>query len=283
MNAPILAPSVKPLIDSFIKSPSNSLGLNAPNGAGKKSTAEYLLSVLLESNDIYKNPYIKIIDCENSRGIDDIRLIQKDLTNKPLGNAEFKRGIILNNFENLSVEAQNSALKLLEEPPLDTIFIVTTNSKSTILPTIVSRLQWINLKPIPREDLFKFFPSYKESELESAYLATEGYSERFSDFIKNPQNEDKKYIDQAKTILKDSKTARIKSIDKILKSDDFEIRKLLKALETILGAILRGQINRTNEVDLRIVNSLDQIINSKQSLAYNPNKKLLLTNLLYKI
>jgi len=40
-----------------------------------------------------------------------------------------------------SVDAQNSLLKVLEEPPKNIIFIIVTNSKTTILPTIFSRLQ----------------------------------------------------------------------------------------------------------------------------------------------
>lgn len=38
------------------------------------------------------------------------------------------------------VEAQNSLLKVLEEPPSNIVFIIITNSKSSILPTILSRI-----------------------------------------------------------------------------------------------------------------------------------------------
>ncbi len=38
------------------------------------------------------------------------------------------------------VEAQNSLLKVLEEPPKNIVFILVTLSKSTILPTIFSRI-----------------------------------------------------------------------------------------------------------------------------------------------
>lgn len=37
-------------------------------------------------------------------------------------------------------EAQNSLLKVLEEPPKNIVFIIITNSKSSILPTIFSRM-----------------------------------------------------------------------------------------------------------------------------------------------
>lgn len=43
-------------------------------------------------------------------------------------------------------EAQNSLLKILEEPPRNVVFIIITNSKSSILPTIYSRIPYKYLK-----------------------------------------------------------------------------------------------------------------------------------------
>lgn len=43
-------------------------------------------------------------------------------------------------------EAQNSLLKILEEPPRNVIFIIITNSKTSLLPTIYSRLPYKYLK-----------------------------------------------------------------------------------------------------------------------------------------
>ena len=43
--------------------------------------------------------------------------------------------------DNFRVEAQNSLLKVLEEPPQNIIFIIITLSKNSILPTILSRVQ----------------------------------------------------------------------------------------------------------------------------------------------
>lgn len=43
-------------------------------------------------------------------------------------------------------EAQNALLKILEEPPRNIIFILITNSKTSLLPTIYSRLPYKYLK-----------------------------------------------------------------------------------------------------------------------------------------
>ena len=56
-------------------------------------------------------------------------------------------------------EAQNSLLKVLEEPPRNIVFIIVTTSKSNILPTILSRMPHKYLKKrIERVEVdFDFF------------------------------------------------------------------------------------------------------------------------------
>lgn len=49
--------------------------------------------------------------------------------------------IIVKNIERMRKEASNSFLKLLEEPPSDTVLILTTDNINYILPTIISRCQ----------------------------------------------------------------------------------------------------------------------------------------------
>ena len=61
--------------------------------------------------------------------------------------------------EKLRPEAANKLLKIIEEPYEDTIFILVSNNDSKILPTIQSRTQRFNFKPLT------------ESELESLLLA----------------------------------------------------------------------------------------------------------------
>jgi DNA polymerase-3 subunit delta' len=48
--------------------------------------------------------------------------------------------------DSFRIEAQNSLLKVLEEPPKNIIFLIITSSKNAILPTILSRVQTKYLK-----------------------------------------------------------------------------------------------------------------------------------------
>lgn len=66
-----------------------------------------------------------------------------------------KRAIIAE-AQTMTIEAQNAALKTLEEPPQGTKLILTSPSEELLLPTIVSRCQLLRLGPLA--------PSLSESE-----------------------------------------------------------------------------------------------------------------------
>lgn len=55
--------------------------------------------------------------------------------------------------EKLNPEAANKLLKILEEPPPDSIFILLSEDPSSILPTIRSRTRIMSLKPLSDEDV----------------------------------------------------------------------------------------------------------------------------------
>lgn len=57
--------------------------------------------------------------------------------------------------EKMRLEAANKLLKIIEEPFEDTIFILVSNNDSKILPTIQSRTQRFNFKPLSEFDLKK--------------------------------------------------------------------------------------------------------------------------------
>jgi DNA polymerase-3 subunit delta' len=47
----------------------------------------------------------------------------------------------------------NRLLKLIEEPPVDTLFILATENEDDLLPTIISRCQTIRVPPLTEEDI----------------------------------------------------------------------------------------------------------------------------------
>jgi len=84
-----------------------------------------------------------LLDFPGAIGIDEIRDLQKKLSLKS-SNGGLKVAII-NNAHNLTIAAQNALLKTLEEPPKNSQIILTAPTAESLLPTIVSRCQIVNL------------------------------------------------------------------------------------------------------------------------------------------
>jgi DNA polymerase III delta prime subunit len=80
-------------------------------------------------------------------GIADIRPWQKELFLTPLSSPH-TIGII-EHAEHLTMEAQNALLKTFEEPPAHTKIYIESQSNETLLPTILSRCQIVQLTTLP--------------------------------------------------------------------------------------------------------------------------------------
>jgi len=60
---------------------------------------------------------------------------------------------IIDDAEYLSTEAANSLLKILEEPPQRVVWLLLAADEEHLLPTIISRCQRLELKPVPSEQV----------------------------------------------------------------------------------------------------------------------------------
>ncbi|MDP2632897.1 MAG: hypothetical protein Q8P25_04235, partial [Candidatus Curtissbacteria bacterium] len=93
---------------------------------------------------VFENdPDTHILTNDVSIKIEDVRNLEIKLSLKPY-NFPPKVAVILE-AEKLTFEAQGALLKLLEEPPGESILILTTKDAANLLPTIVSRCQIIFL------------------------------------------------------------------------------------------------------------------------------------------
>lgn len=107
-------------------------------------------------------------------GIDDIREVQKYLTLTVPGSSDVRRIVIIEHIDNLGHEAQNALLKTLEEPPLDTVLIITYARDAYLLPTIHSRLQNIRVLPATQAMAGDYFKNVPEKEFLKAFFISNG-------------------------------------------------------------------------------------------------------------
>ena len=89
------------------------------------------------------------IDGASNRGIDNIRDLRDNVQFTPTRGQY--RIIYIDEVHMLTKESFNALLKTLEEPPAHVMFIFATTEPHKILPTILSRCQRFDLRPIPAE------------------------------------------------------------------------------------------------------------------------------------
>lgn len=87
------------------------------------------------------------IDGASNNGVEQVRALREDAQYAP-SQGKYKVYII-DEVHMLSAGAFNALLKILEEPPAHVKFVFATTEAHKVLPTIVSRCQRFDLKPIP--------------------------------------------------------------------------------------------------------------------------------------
>ncbi len=112
----------------------------------------------------------------------------------------------------LRIEAQNSLLKVLEEPPKNIVFIIITQSKSAILPTIFSRIPYKIIKEkkeikecpldLQRMDLRQIYEFLKLNQRISKNDAKELIESLLYKANKQKLNLNQKQLDSFSTALK---------------------------------------------------------------------------------
>jgi len=92
---------------------------------------------------------ITTVASEQAIGITDVRNMQKKLSLKPLKGKQ--KAMIIKDAHTATVDSQNALLKALEEPPANTIIILTATTEHAFLPTIVSRCRLIYVEKSGQE------------------------------------------------------------------------------------------------------------------------------------
>lgn len=101
--------------------------------------------------------------------ISQIREMRLKISAKP--NEAAMRMVLILDAEFMNVQAQNALLKVLEEPPENTFFILSATRISPLLPTILSRCRQIRFKPLSGEILEKHLTEQFGLDSQSAHIA----------------------------------------------------------------------------------------------------------------
>ncbi|MBO4700935.1 MAG: AAA family ATPase [Alphaproteobacteria bacterium] len=75
------------------------------------------------------------------------------------------RVVLIDSVDELTVAAENAILKLLEEPPAKTLFLLVTHQLSAVLPTVRSRARVEKMRPLSIADLRRLCARFMPDEV----------------------------------------------------------------------------------------------------------------------
>ena len=267
------------LVESFVQKPAHALILQSVSPQALKNTADFIATSILNILSTEDNPAVLLMPKSNTAvGIEEIREIQKFVKLKTVGRQTIRRVICISNAEKMSTEAQNALLKILEEPPLDTVLIICTRSFDALLPTIRSRAQTISLKNPTRTQYMKIYSTQEPTSVEKAFLMSDGLPEAMEALLLG-KTEDSSAADitQAKQILGSSAYDRLIQVEAISKNKTAP--QVLKALENICYAALKQAASKNAASSKQWARRLKLILNAEQDVMFNVSSKIVLTDL----
>ena len=175
-------------MEALIKSQRSphALLISGEKGGGKRTFALHFAMALLCKEGLY--PCFSCSSCRKavsfnhpdiiyaegnektgSIGVDEIRRLRQATSKVP---QEGKKKIfIIEDAQNLTPEAQNAFLKILEEPPEDTVFILTCSKEEALLETVLSRLTRLSLPCIGDDLKMEALRAQKDFSSEDISLA----------------------------------------------------------------------------------------------------------------
>ena len=140
----------------------------------------------------------------------------------------------------------NKLLKLIEEPPVDTIFLLVANSEEQILPTIISRCQFIRVPRLTNTDIAVALEQRAKLSPEKAQLIAAMSDGNYREALDLVQHSDSDFLDQIRdwlnAILKNGPLSQMKWVDEVSKLGREQQKQFLKYFNHLLEQSIRIKV-----------------------------------------
>lgn len=270
-----LHPTTSAAISRFVAHPSHAVLITGAIGIGKTCIADLIAAQLLVTGEdaLDLSPYLRRIRSDDAKAIsiEPIRLLQHFLSLKVPGAAAVKRVIIIEQGHLLTIEAQNALLKTLEEPPQDTVIILTAPSSASLLPTVASRLQTLPVVLPTREAMLAVMPN---ADFNSFYAIAGGLPGLLHALIHDKAHPLAEAVQVARTLLAQSNYERLLQVDALAKNKTLALNTLF-ILQQMAHFSLQTAAGSTSKRWQAILSASYQ---AAEAIDSSGNAKLALTN-----
>jgi DNA polymerase III subunit delta' len=275
MIKPIINPTSEIKLLAVTKHLPQSLLLTGEPGVGLSTISLYIAELVGVNPVIILPEKDEKIDIEKGIiSVDIMRRLYNDTRTKTTGD----RVIIIDYAERMTHQAQNAFLKLLEEPGVGVHFIIVARSVNKLLPTILSRVEVLDIKNILTKqseqllDILNITDTTKRSQL---IFMADG---RPAELTRLGQNNE--YFDKRSTTVRDARELLRGSIyQKLLIAHRYkDDRAGALVLLTDMSNILKRTIIANPQADN--LTKIDDILNSYTQIEANGNIRLCLARMI---
>ncbi len=292
-----------------------------PESTGKLLMAYYLTASLLCQSKSDKKPCQQcIICCQIEKNIcADFTVVKKEKDKKNISIRQIRelqhklsfnsfltkyKTILIDDAELMTEEASNALLKTLEEPHLNTIFVLIVKNKEMLPSTVISRCQNISFNLIPLYKIENWLISLGKNKNEAKTIAhlANGRPGLASNFLNNSTllNEQNERIDILLSIIKGGLNEKFNIIKNfcnegkepnINKRIDMNLDSWINFFRDIL--LVKNQSSNISNISSKnkilylikkynqkqVIEIINQIVISKKLLWRSVNPRLILENL----
>ncbi|GAC1386775.1 MAG: hypothetical protein NVS1B7_3230 [Candidatus Saccharimonadales bacterium] len=280
----LLHPESKHGLLALVKSPAHAFMLTGPIGSGKRTVADWLTQKILGVCQLENQPGLLYIE-PNDKGtisIESVRSVTMFLRLKTTGQQLIRRVIVIESAHNMTLEAQNAFLKVLEEPPSDTRIILTATEGYSLLPTIYSRVQVVRIQSPSIAMLTDHFKNHHVSleDIQRAYMLSGGLIGLMASLLdENSQHALLTYVERTKKFLGASIFDRLCHFDDYAKNRD-ELKLFIEALKRLSTSAFDQSAHQGKHTQAKQWHRIRRVAQeSEATLRHNPSIKLLLTDL----
>lgn len=275
MNKPIINQSSEKTLLALVKNLPQSLLLSGEPGVGLGTISRYIAK-LRNINPI-------IILPEKDEKIDLVKgVISVDIMRRLYDETRTKtakeRIIIIDYAERMTHQAQNAFLKLLEEPGAGIYFILVSHSISRLLPTILSRTEKLEIRPITLLQSEKLLDSLNVSDntkrAQLLFMA-EGLPAELCRLC-----DGESYFAKRSLIVRDARELIRGSLyQKLLIAHNYkDDRAVVLLLLLDMAKILKKSIIASPQASA--INQIDSILSAYQQIETNGNIRLVLARMI---
>lgn len=254
MNELLINDKTQALINSFLSKPSSALIIEGSEDSGAYAISTTITESLLGKSNINNILLVQAND-GNSIGVEKIRELKRSLTTAAGDGTFVARVAVVQHAEKMTLEAQNSLLKLLEEPAKGTLVMLLAERSAMLLETVRSRCQIIKVLPITKQQALDYAKEHTVSSevVQRAFLISSGNALLFLDVVQNKDSKTSESIALAKNFIAAKPFDRLKQQKELTEGSGLE--QLLKAISLVAEAGLHGAspANRQRWKDILVV------------------------------